>query len=68
LHALFGIPCAKGVSPHSANFTDAAGTDAAYESAIITGKTLALVGFDVATKDEVFQAVYSNWQKEMART
>jgi hypothetical protein len=67
MHALFGIPCAKGVSPHNASFTEAAGSHAAYESAIITGKTLALVGFDAATKDEFYESVLSDWQKEIAR-
>jgi len=66
LHAIFAIPTEPGANPHNAAFAAAAGTDAAHEKALIVGKTLALVGFDILTKDKVYAAVKADWEMEKA--
>jgi metal-dependent amidase/aminoacylase/carboxypeptidase family protein len=63
LHAMFGIPTEDNVGPHNAGFAKAAGTDVAHDKAIVVGKTMALVGLDILTKDE---AVKADWKKVMA--
>ena len=67
LHAIFAIPAEPGANPHTKPFAAAAGTDVAHQKAIIVGKTLALVAFDVLTKDDVYQAVKADWEREKAR-
>ena len=68
LHALFGIPTEAGThaNPHNAAFAAAAGKDIAHEKALIVGKTLALVGFDILTKDKVYEAVKADWTRQKA--
>jgi len=66
LHAIFGIPTEAGAYPHNAAFAAAAGTDIAHEKAIVVGKSLALVGFDVLTQGKVYEAVKADWTREKA--
>ncbi|OBT54901.1 hypothetical protein VE04_04534 [Pseudogymnoascus sp. 24MN13] len=66
LHTMFCIPSEDGVGPHNAGFAKAAGTDVAHDKAIIVGKTMALVGFDILTKDDVYKNVKADWEKAMA--
>jgi hypothetical protein len=63
---MFCIPSEDGVGPHNAGFAKAAGTDVAHDKAIIVGKTMALVGFDILTKDDVYKNVKADWEKAMA--
>ncbi|KAI1620705.1 amidohydrolase [Exophiala viscosa] len=66
LHPIFTIPASEGSSPHHASFTSAAGTREAHDIAVTVGKALALVGWDVLTDDEVFEASKSEWFGKMA--
>lgn len=66
LHANFAIPTEAGANPHNSAFAAAAGTDAAHEKALLVGKTLALVGFEILTQDKVYKAVKADWEREMA--
>lgn len=66
LHSMFSIPTEGGVGPHNAGFAKGAGTDVAHDKAIIVGKTMALVGFDILTKDDVYTSMKADWEKAMA--
>ncbi|EXJ79544.1 hypothetical protein A1O3_07823 [Capronia epimyces CBS 606.96] len=66
LHSMFSIPCPAGSYPHHPSFTSAAGTPEAHQSALTTGKVLALLGWDAATDDEFYNQVKSNWDKSVA--
>ncbi|KAK9364375.1 hypothetical protein V1509DRAFT_670246, partial [Lipomyces kononenkoae] len=63
LHAMFGIPTDEGTFLHDPTFAEAAGTDSAFDDALIVGKTLALVGWDVITDDGMYQVAKSQWQE-----
>lgn len=66
LHVMFSIPTEDGVGPHNAGFAKAAGTDIAHDKAIIVGKSMALAGFDILTKDDVYNGMKADWEKAMA--
>ncbi len=66
LHAVFAIPTEPDVKPHDAAFAAAAGTDIAHEKALVVGKALALVGFDILTQDKMYAAVKADWEREKA--
>ncbi|KAL2816045.1 hypothetical protein BDW59DRAFT_177451 [Aspergillus cavernicola] len=61
LHTMFSIPAPDGSYPHHPSFASAAGTDAAHGEAIVVGKTLALVGWDIATNDLLFEQARDRW-------
>ncbi|KAJ6003335.1 hypothetical protein N7451_005882 [Penicillium sp. IBT 35674x] len=67
LHTMFGIPTEGNSYPHHPTFTAAAGTDAAHAEAIIVGKSLSLIGYDIATNDDMYETVRRQWQDEIAR-
>lgn len=62
---MFTIPAPEGSSPHHPSFAEAAGTEEANEIALTTGKTLALVGWDVLTDDCFFNSVTREWSTKM---
>lgn len=64
LHSMFAIAAPNGTSPHHHSFTEAAGTEGAHERALETGKLLALVGWDVLTDDNFYEAVRADWVKQ----
>lgn len=70
LHALFTIPTepGSGANPHNVAFAACAGKDASHEKALIVGKTLALVGYDILTNDKVYQAVKADWEKSTGQS
>ncbi|KAL3429236.1 hypothetical protein BDV09DRAFT_203154 [Aspergillus tetrazonus] len=63
LHAIFAIPATNGSFLHHPSFASAAGTDEAHEEALVVGKTLGLVGWEMLTNDELFEQSKSQWQK-----
>ncbi|CAI7606486.1 unnamed protein product [Penicillium manginii] len=65
LHSMFGIPTPEGSYPHHPSFTASAGTDDAHEEAVVTGKGLALLGWDMLTNDELFTAAKSQWEGQI---
>lgn len=66
MHPVFTIPAPEGSSPHHASFTNAAGTKEAHDIAVVVGKSLALVGWDVLTDSELFEASRSEWSDKIA--
>lgn len=63
---MFGIPTEGSVGPHNAGFAKSAGTDIAHDRAIAVGKAMAQVGFDILTKDDVYENVVADWKNSMA--
>jgi metal-dependent amidase/aminoacylase/carboxypeptidase family protein len=71
LHSVFTIHGEKGANPHTALFYQAAGTDDAHNRAIVVGKTLARVGYEILTNDEAYKNVRAEWEaqkKEQAKS
>ncbi|KAF9892242.1 hypothetical protein FE257_002019 [Aspergillus nanangensis] len=67
LHTAFGIPAPKGSYPHEPSFAAAAGTDNAHQEAVIVGKSLALIGWDMITNDDMFTVAKQQWEGEIAK-
>ncbi|KAJ5159383.1 uncharacterized protein N7482_006387 [Penicillium canariense] len=67
LHTMFGIPTPENTFPHHPTYTASAGTDEAHEEALIVGKSLALIGWDMITNDELFGNAYRQWKEEIER-
>ncbi|KAJ5946917.1 hypothetical protein N7454_003756 [Penicillium verhagenii] len=67
LHTMFGIPSPDNTFPHHPTFAAAAGTDEAHAEAIIVGKSLALIGYDMVTNDELYETAHWQWKEEIAR-
>ncbi|RAL12915.1 M20 family metallopeptidase [Aspergillus homomorphus CBS 101889] len=63
LHTMLGITNEKGSFPYHPSFAAAAGTDSAHEEAVIVGKSLALIGWDMLTDDGLFEAARRQWQQ-----
>jgi hypothetical protein len=61
---MFGIPCPPGASNHTPGFTAAAGTDRAYELAIVTAKGMAVTGWKILTDDSVVAAVRRDFEED----
>ncbi|RFU27505.1 hypothetical protein B7463_g8821, partial [Scytalidium lignicola] len=66
LHTVFGIPAPEGSFPHHPSFAAAAATDDAHREAIVAGKSLALVGWDMLTKENLYEAAKTQWESEIA--
>ncbi|KAK4938687.1 hypothetical protein LTR66_015072 [Elasticomyces elasticus] len=63
IHAMFGIPVKeKGVVTHHWSFTEAAGSDAAFQICLTVGKCLALCAWDMLTDDNRFEAAIADWK------
>ena len=63
LHAMFAIPAPDGVVPHHPSFTGAAGSDAAHDEAVIVAKSLALLGWEIITDDQLFEQAKQEWEQ-----
>ena len=59
---MFGIHTDKGSFLYQPSFAEAAGSDSAHDDALIVGKTLALVGWDMITDDGVYEVAKSLWE------
>ncbi|CAJ0554871.1 Ff.00g133840.m01.CDS01 [Fusarium sp. VM40] len=67
LHAVIGIPADDGSKNHTAGFTKAAGTAVAYERTILSGKAMAMTGWDVLTNDEFFDEVRGYFERDQKK-
>jgi metal-dependent amidase/aminoacylase/carboxypeptidase family protein len=67
LHAVIGIPADDGSKNHTAGFTKAAGTAVAYERTVLSGKAMAMTGWDVLTKDEFFDEVRGDFERDQKK-
>ncbi|KAL4783346.1 hypothetical protein BJX76DRAFT_348658 [Aspergillus varians] len=61
LHTMFGIPAADGSYPHHPSFAAAAGTDGAHGEAVVVGKSLALIGWEMLSDEVVFAQARKSW-------
>lgn len=64
LHAIIGIPVDDGSKNHTAGFTRAAGTAVAFERAVVCGKAMAMSGWDVVTKDGLYEHVRRDFERD----
>lgn len=64
---MFGIPTVDKVFPHHPAYTESAGTDEAHTEALLVGKSLALIGWDMLTNDALFETAYRQWKEEIER-
>lgn len=62
---MFVIPAPEGASPHHPSFTAAAGTDEAHKEAIVVGKSLALIGWEMLTETALLERARQQWQKSV---
>ncbi|GLI81074.1 hypothetical protein PoHVEF18_009443 [Penicillium ochrochloron] len=67
LHTMFGIPTPENTFPHHPTYTASAGTDEAHEEALIVGKALAMIGWDMITNDALFETAHQQWKEEIER-
>ena len=66
LHTMFSIPGPEGSFPHHPSFASAASTDEAHEEAVIVGKSLALVGWDMLADESLFATAKRQWEDDVA--
>jgi hypothetical protein len=64
---MFGIPAPEKSFPHHPTFAAAAGTDEAHTEAVIVGKSLALIGWDMVSGDDLYDITRNQWQDEIVR-
>ena len=64
LHAIIGIPVDDGSKNHTAGFTKSAGTAIAYERTVVCGKAMAMTGWDVITKDVLYEQVQQDFERD----
>lgn len=65
LHTMFAIPETDNSFPHHPTFAAAAGTDGAHEEALVVGKSLGMIGWEMITNDALFEQARSQWQKSV---
>ncbi|KAE8164428.1 hypothetical protein BDV40DRAFT_310885 [Aspergillus tamarii] len=63
LHTMFGIPGPDGSFPHHPSFAAAAGTDDAHVEAVVVGKSLAMIGWEMITDEALFEQAKVQWEK-----
>ncbi|KAL3490994.1 hypothetical protein BJX62DRAFT_251589 [Aspergillus germanicus] len=63
LHTMFGLPDAEGVFPHHACFAAAAGTDSSHEEAVVVGKSLALIGWEMVNDQAALEQARSDFRE-----
>lgn len=66
LHTMFAIPGPDGSYPHHPSFAAVAGTDEAHAEAIIVGKALASIGWDMLTDEALFATARKQWADDVA--
>lgn len=64
LHQFFGIPSPKDVGGHHPAFAQAAGTPEAYESAVRSGRGMAMVAWDVLSNEKILKAVVDDFEAD----
>ncbi|KAJ5783274.1 hypothetical protein N7457_005048 [Penicillium paradoxum] len=67
LHTMFAIPAPLTSFPHHPTFAAAAGTDEAHIEALIVGKSLALIGWDMVTEQALYDTARQQWRDDIAR-
>lgn len=59
---MFAIPAPSSAYLHHESFTSAAGTDEAHEEAVVVGKSLALIGWEMLADNEMFERAQKQWE------
>ncbi|KAJ5813223.1 hypothetical protein N7447_010246 [Penicillium robsamsonii] len=67
LHTMFAIPAPTTSFPHHPTFAAAAGTDEAHNEALIVGKSLALIGWDMIVENDMYDVARRQWKEEVLR-
>lgn len=67
IHSMFAIPAPEGAYPHHPTFQSCAGTDEAHAEAVLVGKVLALVGWDILTDDSLYATARKEWQDDISK-
>ena len=62
MHSMFAIDTPPGCSCHHHSFTEATGTEEAFQRALETGSLLARTGLDLITDDKLYTAVRKEWE------
>lgn len=63
---MFSISAPENSYPHHPSFTAAAGTDKAHEEAVLVGKSLALIGWDLVTDGQMLRQAQLQWEQVVA--
>ncbi|KAF7537547.1 hypothetical protein G7Z17_g12825 [Cylindrodendrum hubeiense] len=64
LHAIVGIPADDGSKNHTVGFAKAAATAVAHERTIVSGKAMAMTGWDVLTNDVLYEQVKHDFERD----
>jgi hypothetical protein len=59
---MFAVTDQEGSFLHHSSFAIAAGTDTAHEEAVVVGKSLAIVGWEMLTDEGHFQTAKKQWE------
>lgn len=62
---MFVIPAPEDASPHHPSYTAAAGTDEAHAEALVVGKSLALIGWDMLTEKALLDTAQRQWRENI---
>ncbi|KAK4629930.1 Peptidase M20 domain-containing protein 2 [Fulvia fulva] len=66
LHGVIGIPVEDGFKNHTPGFTKAAGTMEAHNRIVISGKAMAMTGWEVLSDDRLYQMAKNAFEKDKA--
>lgn len=64
LHAIIGIPVEDGSKNHTPGFTEAAGTFIAYDRAVMSGRAMAMTGWEILTDDALYAEVKQDFEDD----
>ncbi|QKX55578.1 uncharacterized protein TRUGW13939_02672 [Talaromyces rugulosus] len=66
VHAYYAIDCSPNIIMHHQGFTEASGTDEAFNPAVQVGAIVALTAWDLLTDDAFFE-VKKEWGVKLAK-
>jgi metal-dependent amidase/aminoacylase/carboxypeptidase family protein len=64
LHAIVGIPVDDGSKNHTPGFTKAAGSAIAYERAVLSGRAMAMTGWEILTDGALYAEVKRDFEDD----
>jgi metal-dependent amidase/aminoacylase/carboxypeptidase family protein len=64
LHAIIGIPVDDDSKNHTPGFTKAAGTRTAYERAVVSGRAMAMTGWEILTDNALYTEVKRDFEED----
>ena len=66
LHAVIGIPVEDGSKNHTPGFTKAAATTEAHDRIVVSGKAMAMTGWDLLVDDRLYLMTQDAFEKDKA--